>query len=368
MTGEPESAGAYSRAGVDAGQAAEAVRGIGDWARKTFALRRGVGEVKLPLGLYANVVALDDRTGLAVSTDSVGTKVLVAQMMERYDTVGIDCVAMNANDVICVGAEPLTMVDYIGVERVDAAAIEQIGKGLYAGCEQANITLAGGELAQVRELVRGAETGYTFDLVGTCVGLVALDRVIVGQGVAPGDAVLGFESSGLHSNGYTLARRVLLEQGGLRLDQRVEDLGRTLGEELLEPTRIYVREVLEILGSGIEVKALIHVTGDGLLNLARVQAPVGFEITSLPEPKPIFGLVQRLGQVPDAEMYAVFNMGVGFCVVVPDDAAQIERVTEIAARHGTACHRIGRAVADEQRRVTIPSKSLTGMGDKFVKD
>lgn len=358
---------AYSQAGVDSASEEEALRGIGAWAEKTFALRRGLGEVKLPLGVFANVVALDEKTGLAISTDGVGTKVLVAQMAGRYDTVGIDLVAMNANDVLCVGAEPLAMVDYIGVEKIEVWAIEEIGKGLYAGCEQAKITLPGGEIAQVRDLVRGAGTGYTFDLVGTCVGVVPLDRIIVGQLAAPGDVVLGLESSGLHSNGYTLARRVLLERAGLRLEEQVDELGRTLAEELLEPTRIYVREVMEILRSGIEVKALIHVTGDGLLNLARVQAAVGFEITWLPEPKPIFKLIQRLGEVPEEEMYAVFNMGIGFCVVVPGDEGQVARVGEIAARHGTACHRIGRVVADEQGRVFIKPKNLIGIGDRFIK-
>jgi len=365
MTSDRKPGGAYGQAGVNS--QAQALHGIAAWAKQTFALRSGLGEVKLPLGFFANVIALDGKTGLAISTDSVGTKVLVAQLAGRYDTVGIDCVAMNANDILCVGAEPLSLVDYIGVERMDAAVVEQIGKGLYAGCEQAKITLPGGEIAQVRELIRGAGVGYAFDLVATCVGVVPLDRIIVGQRVQPGDAVLGFESSGLHSNGYTLARRVLLDQAALSLDKHNDELGRTLADELLEPTRIYVREVVEILRSGVEVKALAHITGDGLLNLARVQAPVGFEVTWVPEPKPIFRLIQRLGHVPDEEMYTVFNMGIGFCLVVPDDEAQIAKVTEIAARHGTVCRRIGRAVADEQRRVTIAPKNLIGVGDRFTK-
>ena len=263
----------------------------------------------MPLpGHYASVIRLDERTGIALSTDGVGTKLLVAEQLGRFDTVGIDCVAMNVNDVICVGAEPLAMLDYIAIERADPEVCEQIGVGLARGAELAGIEIPGGELAQLGEMVRGV------DLAGACFGTVALDAIVDGSAVRPGDPVIGLPSSGLHSNGYTLARSAL---DGLPLDQDPEGrLGRPLGEVLLEPTEIYVKPVLELLRSEVDVRGLAHITSGGLGNLLRLAAEVGYEIDDpLPVP-PIFELIQERGGVPDEEMHEVFNMGCGFCCVV----------------------------------------------------
>src|SRR5262245_25362476 len=219
---------------------------------------------------------------------------------------------MNVNDVLCVGARPVALVDYIALEEPTAALLDALGRGIARGCEQAGVSCPGGELAQVREMLRGARPGAAVDLVGTAIGTVALDRVIAGDDVRAGDVLLGLESSGLHSNGFTLARRALLERGGLSLDAHVEALGSTLADELLRPTRIYVKPVLEVPAAGLPVRALAHVTGDGLFNLVRTPKPIGFDIERWPEPRPIFALVQNLGGVAIEEMYRAFNMGIGF--------------------------------------------------------
>ncbi len=318
---------AYERAGVSQAGADAAVdalvaglRGAASDAART---------VPLP-GHYASVVKLDERTGVAITTDGVGTKLLVAERLGRWETVGIDCVAMNVNDLICVGAEPLAMVDYLAVPRADPAICGQIGVGLGRGAQLAGIEIPGGELAQLGEMVSGP------DLSGAAIGVVGLDAIVDGGSVEPGDPVIGLPSSGLHSNGYSLARRALAD---VPLDD--ERLGRPLGDVLLEPTEIYVRAVVELLRSPVDVRGLAHITGDGLNNLLRMKAPVGYRIDDpLPAP-PIFALIAELGAVAEDEMHEVFNMGCGFaCIVAPAD----ERTAlELLRRHYPDAKRIGRA-------------------------
>ncbi len=214
---------AYGRAGVDQSRSGSAVAGLVEVLR-TIDPGRPSRSV-LESGHYASVLRLDPRTGLALSTDGVGTKVIVAERLGRYDTVGIDCVAMNVNDLVCVGAEPLALLDYVAVEQADAGVLAQIGAGLKAGAEEARIEIPGGELAQLPELIRGHPSPRGFDLAGTCVGLVALDRIVTGRRVEAGDAVIGIPSSGIHSNGLTLARTVLAD-----LEERPPELrGRSVG-------------------------------------------------------------------------------------------------------------------------------------------
>jgi phosphoribosylformylglycinamidine cyclo-ligase len=324
---------AYAKAGVDQGAADSAVAGLVR-ALRAIELGRPSRQVPLP-GHYASVIRLDERTGIALSTDGVGTKLLVAEQLGRFDTVGIDCVAMNVNDVICVGAEPLAMLDYIAIERADPEICEQIGIGLARGAEQAGIEIPGGELAQLGEMVRGV------DVAGTCFGTVALEGIVDGSAVRSGDPVIGLPSSGIHSNGYTLARSAL---EGIPLDEDPEGrLGRPLGEELLEPTEIYVKPVLELLRSEVEVRGLAHITSGGLGNLLRLAADVGYEIDApLPVPA-VFALIRERGAVAEAEMREVFNMGCGFCCVVP--AEQEEEALALLGAHYPAAQRVGRAVA-----------------------
>ena len=322
---------AYERAGVSQAAANSAVEAL---ARSLRGIDTGKPSRVVPLpGHYASVVRLDDGAGLALSTDTVGTKMVVAERLGRYDTIGIDCVAMNVNDVICVGAEPIAMLDFILTERADPAVCEQLGVGLAKGAELAGIEIPGGEIAQVAEIVSGHELG------GTCVGLVDLDAIVTGAAVEPGDPVIGLPSSGLHSNGYTLARTAL---AGVALDD--ERLGRPLGEVLLEPTEIYVRAVLELLRSPVDVRGLVHITGDGLNNLGRLAGEVGYEIDDpLPVP-PVFRLIRELGRVSDHEMHEVFNMGCGFCCVVAAEDA--EDALELLRGHYPSARQIGRVTAE----------------------
>ncbi len=358
----PQQAG-YAASGVDTAKEESAMAGLLKWVNKTFELRKGPGRVALPIGYFANVLDLGNNLGLAISTDGVGTKVLVAEMMDKYDTVGIDCIAMNVNDLLCVGAEPISMVDYVAVQQIDAAMVEQLGKGLYEGSKQAGINISGGEMAQVREMIKGKRPGRGFDIAGTCVGLVAMDKIIIGEDVRENEVIVGFKSSGIHSNGMTMARRVLLKDAGFSLDKFFGEFGRTLGEELLEPTRIYVQEVVEMFRSGVRVKALAHITSDGLNNLTRTKAAASFRLHTLPEPPPIFALIQKVGKVSDAEMYRVFNMGVGFCVVVP--AADVNKVITIAGKHGTHAFEMGYVVDDPERKVILEPKRLIGKDNNF---
>lgn len=327
---------AYAKAGVDQGAADSAVAGLVR-ALGAIKLDRPSAQVPLP-GHYASVIKLDERTGIALSTDGVGTKLMIAEELGRFDTIGIDCVAMNVNDVICVGAEPLAMLDYIAIEKADPAVCEEIGVGLARGAEKAGIEIPGGELAQLGQMVRGV------DVSGACFGTVALDAIVDGSAVEPGDVVIGLPSTGLHSNGYTLARSALAE---IPLDD--ERLGRPLGDVLLEPTEIYVKPIVELLRSEVEVRGLAHITSGGTKNLLRLAAEVGYEIDDpLPVP-PLFALIQEHGGVSDEEMSEVFNMGCGFCVVVPaaDEAAALE----LLRRHYPEAQRVGRATEGPPRIV-----------------
>jgi phosphoribosylformylglycinamidine cyclo-ligase len=350
----------HKAAGVDV---AEAQRGLdrivaaitGTWPAS------GIGAVQLPIGYFANVIDLGGGQGLALCTDGVGSKSILAQMMGRYDTIGIDCVAMNVNDLICLGARPLSLVDYIAVERADADMLGAIAEGLAAGAKAAGISISGGEIAQLKDGVRG------FDLVGTAVGTVPLERILTGRDLVPGDVVIALASHGIHANGMTLARRILFERAQLPLDHVAPELGVPLGEELLRPTPIYVREILDLLAAvppGVQgVKALVNITGDGLLNLPRVAAEVGFVLDDLPPAPPIFRLIERLGGVARAEMFEVYNMGVGFCVLVA--AAAADAALAVLARHGRPARVVGHVVADREKTVHLPREGLVGRGKRF---
>ena len=337
------------------------------WVNATAAFRStGPGRCVVDVGFFASVVEITETLGLALCTDGVGSKVLVAEMLHRYDTIGIDCVAMNVNDAICVGAEPISFLDYIAIERATPEILEQIARGLHTGAERAGVSIVGGEISQIPDIIKGHEPGTGLDLVGMCAAIVPLDRIILGEHVTPGDVVVGVRSSGIHSNGFTLARKALFEVGRLSADHHVAELGSSVGEELLRPTDIYVSPVMALLKARrVPLRALLNITGDGLLNLARIKAAVSFDLDNLPEPQPIFRLIQRLGNVSDAEMYRVFNMGIGFCVIVPDDPVALEEVEQTFSAHGFETRRIGRVVAGERRQVILTKQNLIGEGDEF---
>ena len=347
----------HKTAGVDIDAAEAGLQQIVANIKRTWPAPGSLGAVKLDIGYFANVIDIGG-IGVAICTDGVGSKSIIAQMMNRYDTIGIDCVAMNVNDAICVGARPLSMVDYIAIEKADADILGAIAIGLAAGAKQAGISISGGEISQLKEVIRG------FDLIGMAIGVVALDRIITGRSLVAGDVVIGLESNGIHSNGLTLARHVFFERAKVAIDDVFPELGMPLGEELLRPTLIYVPEILDIINNIPTVKALINITGDGLLNLPRVDAQVGFLLDDLPQVPPIFHLIQRYGEVDAAEMFEVYNMGVGFCVLVAEqDAAP---ALSILQRHGRRAQVIGRIIEDERKGVYLPRQRLTGYGKTFA--
>ena len=356
----------YDRIGVDTGKAKSGLSVLARSINQTLKLRdeSPLGRPAMGLGYYANVLQMPGGQGLAISTDGVGTKLIVAQLAGRYDTVGIDLIAMNVNDVICVGAEPFAMVDYIATGKVDDRAFEELGRGLLAGSIDSAITIPGGEIAQVRELIQAHGDSQGLDLVGTAVGLVPWNAVNVGQNVAAGDVIVGLKASGLHSNGYTLARNVLLQKSGWKLDTRVPEFGCTVADEMLKPTKIYVRPVLEMLRSGIACNALLHITGDGFCNINRITAAVGFVIDRLPEPGPVYQVIQKIGKIDDAEMFSVFNMGIGFCVVTPKSDA--DRVIAVAKKYGIDASVIGYATSEHKKQIRLSQYGLIGGSDRLA--
>ena len=256
---------------------------------------------------------------LVSSTDGVGSKLKIAFLADRHDTVGIDLVAMGVNDLLVHGAEPFYFLDYLAVHRVDPARVEAIVAGIAAGCAQAGCALVGGETAEMPDFYAAGE----YDLAGFAVGVVERSRIITGGDVAPGDRVLGLASSGLHSNGYSLVRRIVFERLGLKVDATLPGVGQTVADALLTPTRIYVKPVLDLIRV-MPVRAMAHVTGGGITeNLPRV-LPEGCRAVirpaAWPEP-PIFGVLRDAGRVEDAEMRRTFNMGIGYLLVLrPEDA------------------------------------------------
>jgi phosphoribosylformylglycinamidine cyclo-ligase len=270
---------------------------------------------------------------------------------------------MNVNDLVCVGAEPIALVDYVAVEQADEAMLGALGDGLREGATAAGIEIPGGELAQIPEMLRGHPSPRGLDVVGTAIGVVRRDEILTGERIAPGDRVIGVPSSGLHSNGYTLARRALQDKH--RLEDVVPELGRPLAEELLEPTVIYVRAVLELLRSDLGVHGVAHITGDGLLNLLRLNPDAGFHIDAPLEPPPVFELIARAGDVAPAEMWEVFNMGTGLCVVV--DGGDAPASAECLAKHHPGARVIGE-VTDSAGVVRLPAVGLAGDKSGFRRD
>src|SRR3954471_916937 len=348
----PMADSAYAAAGVDTGRADTAVAGLVSVLRTIDPGRES--RAVLGSGHYANVLRIADGLGIALSTDGVGSKVIVAEELGRFDTVGIDCIAMNVNDIICVGAEPIAVLDYIAVEGADPEQLRQIAVGLKEGAEQAGVEIPGGELAQLPELIRGHPSPHGFDLVGACFGTVALGAIVTGAAIEPGDAVIGLPSSGVHSNGYTLARRALPDLG----DTPSELGGRRVGDVLLEPTVIYVRAALDLLrDDDVDVRGLAHITSGGMLNLLRLEAEVGYRIDAPLSVPPIFDLIADGAGVPATEMYEVFNMGCGFCVVVP--ASQADAAVALLAERHRGAAVIG-SVTDSAGVVELATVGLTG--------
>ncbi len=272
---------------------------------------------------------------LSMCTDGVGSKVEVANALRKWDTVGIDCMAMNVNDLICIGAKPIAFVDYLALEKHDVEFARQIGAGLNKGAEMGQVSIVGGETATLPGIVKG------FDLAGACTGYVDKDHLVTGENVAPGDVLIGLASSGIHSNGYTLVRRIL-EIGGVGYtDPFHSGEGSAWGDVLLTPTKIYVKPVLAVLNK-YRVHGMAHITGGGLLNIPRMNKNVGYEITKPLSVPPVFLELQEMGGVEDREMFQTFNMGMGYVMAVAGE--DVEGIIGILQEHGEEAKIVGRVV------------------------
>lgn len=337
----------YKESGVDINLEEVTISALISNLEKTLRYRDVITES----GHFAALIRLGDKA-IAMSTDGVGSKILVAELMNKYDTVGIDCVAMVVNDILCVGAEPLAMVDYLAVEKPNPQIATQIGEGLAEGAKQARIAMIGGETASLPEIVNN------FDLAGTGIGVVNENQIITGADISEGDVLIGISSSGIHSNGLSLARKVFFQEAGLKVDDSLPGFPHiTVGDELLKPTRIYVKPVMELINSDIKVHGLAHITGGGFKNLKRLKKDAGFSIDHLPQPNPIFQSMHSLG-VPLEEMYRVFNMGIGMVVIVPEEDSRA--TLNIIKRYNEA-YNIGKV------RFDIPGKVIiNGFDDSLM--
>ena len=333
----------YAAAGVDVTAGYEAVERIKPMVESTF-IPGVMGTLGGFGGLFAPELSGMKRPVLVSGTDGVGTKLRLAQLMDKHDTIGIDCVAMCVNDIICGGAAPLFFLDYIACGRNDPVRIAQIVSGVTEGCRQAQCALVGGETAEHP----GVMPEDDYDLAGFSVGLVDEEKIIDGRRLSAGDALIGLGSTGVHSNGFSLVRKVLdVEHADLTSPR--EDLGgRSLGEALLAPTRIYVRAVKALLAAGVDVHAVSHITGGGFYeNVPRMMTEgltARIDLKSFPRPA-IFDVIQKAGNIPERDMYNTFNMGLGMVLALP--AAQARQALEVLSAAGEAAWQVGEVVPGE---------------------
>jgi phosphoribosylformylglycinamidine cyclo-ligase len=325
----------YEKAGVNVHKIRSIQKNIGKMISKSYSFQK-MGKVILGFGHYSGLISIGN-TVLALHTDGVGTKVLVAQKMKCFDTIGIDCIAMNVNDIICTGAQPFAFVDYIGLKKVNDELVKKIMKGLITGAKAARIAIVGGETSVVPELLADG-TDDIFDLSGTAVGIAQNNRLILGNKIKIGDIILGLESSGLHSNGYTLARKVLSKYS---LDDIPEFITNPIGEELLIPTRIYVQPIMElIMDRKITVHGLAHITGGSFTKLKRLNNRVRYNLSDLSPPHGIFKQIQKDGIIDLKEMYRTFNMGIGLCIIL--SKSNVDKTISIIEKYNIQVRQIGR--------------------------
>ncbi len=334
----------YSESGVDIEKEEKAINEILSNLRYQ---RKGIGK---PLGgHYAGLIDFGEYA-LVLCTDGVGSKVKIASYLKKWDTIGIDCIAMNVNDAICVGAEPLAFVDYLAIDNPLPEITKQIGIGLSKGAELSNMSIIGGETASLPDIING------FDLAGTCLGYVKKDKIITGKKIVPGDIIIGLKSSGIHSNGYSLVRRVIEDSKISYMDSFPDDLysNKKIGNILLTPTNIYVKEILEII-KNIKVHGLAHITGSGLKNFLRLNNQVKYNINNPFEPQPIFKFIQKLGNITEKEMYKTFNMGMGFAILI--DKKDVEESINIIKKYSNIDFKIVGRI-EKGRGVSVPNLGI----------
>lgn len=335
-------ANAYQKAGVNIEAGYEVVEKIKKHTKRTA--RLGVmGQVGSFGGMF-DLSELNLKEPVLISgTDGVGTKLMVAFMMDRHDTIGIDCVAMCVNDIVVQGAEPLYFLDYIACGKAVPDKIEQIVKGIADGCEQAGCALIGGETAEMP----GMYEEHEYDLAGFSVGACEKSQIVSGENIHAGDVLIGLASSGIHSNGYSLVRKVFLEDQGFELNAELPELSSSLGDELLKPTRIYAKQIMAALRE-FEIKGMSHITGGGFIeNIPRmIPEGLGAIIESGSWPiLPIFKAIEHYGQVKREEMFNIFNMGIGFVLTV--DADDADKIVSFFEKQGEKAYKIGTVIEGE---------------------
>ena len=336
----------YKKAGVDISKIKQSQKAIGKLITSTHKLQKKA-KIAHGFGHYAGIVEIPGGKMLATHTDGVGTKVVIANMMKKYTTIGIDCVAMNVNDIICIGATPISFVDYIAANKNDQIIFKKIVEGLVTGAKKSAMPIVGGETAIMPDVIEGK--GFAFDLAGMVVGLVEKKDMILGNKIKSGDVIIGANSTGIHSNGYSLARKALLTKYSVK--DKVRGVG-TVGDALLKPTEVYTNPVLEI-AKKCTVNGLAHITGGAFTKLLRLKN-IGYEIDSLPKTPPIMELIREQG-VKSEEMYKTFNMGVGFCVIAPKE--QASKIKAIFKKYKIGSQEIGQIVS--KKGVFVNSTKIT---------
>lgn len=328
----------YSKAGVDITKIRKIQNDIGKLVSKThIGFKNKNWKVLSGFGHYAGLIEIESKV-IALHTDGIGTKIIVSQLMNKFDTLGIDCVAMNVNDIICIGAMPVGFLDYIALKKPDHYLVTELLKGLTIGARESNMAIVGGETAILPDLLNQTEE-YSFDLVGTVFGVTDKKSLVMGDKITEGDIIIGMESSGLHSNGYSLARKVLLPKYKLKNSHSLLEC--SIGEELLKPTRIYVKPILDILkAERVSIHGLAHITGGSFSKLSRLNNRVNFNLDDLHQQGGIFKLIQQVGKISDKEMYSTFNMGIGFCIVV--SKSKVDKLMQVLNKHKPKCYEIGR--------------------------
>jgi phosphoribosylformylglycinamidine cyclo-ligase len=336
----------YKKAGVDISKIKQSQKAIGKLITSTHKLQKKA-KIAHGFGHYAGIVEIPGGKMLATHTDGVGTKVVISNLMKKYNTIGIDCVAMNVNDIICIGATPISFVDYIAANKNDVPKFKKIVEGLVTGAKKSAMPIVGGETAIMPDVIEGE--GFAYDLAGMVVGLVEKKDLVLGNKIKTGDVIIGANSTGIHSNGYSLARKALLKKYSIK--DKIKGVG-VIGDALLKPTEIYTNPVLEMVQK-CKINGLAHITGGAFTKLLRLKN-TGYQIDSLPKIPPIMELIQEQG-VKNEEMYKTFNMGVGFCVVAPKSHAT--KIISIFKKHKITSQQIGQIVS--KKGVTVNSTKIT---------
>jgi phosphoribosylformylglycinamidine cyclo-ligase len=350
----------YTDAGVNRQQRAESKKAL-KTLKETYKYSKFGEVMRLP---YGNIFPISQNAYLDLVIEGVGTKVLVAQLAEKYDTIGVDAVAMTVNDVIRSGAKPLAIADNIHAQASDPQLVEAWLDGVAKGAVESECPVTGGEIGDVAEVIQGLAEGIGFDMIVAAVGQVAKQDVITGESIKPGDPIIGLRSSGLHSNGISLARKILFSQWGgkYKPDAVPDGLGREIALEVLEPTKIYVKPLLETART-VKVKAAVHITGDAYLkfnNLTRFSPGIGFEFNNF-KPQPIFGLIKKTAldfgyTITDEEMFRTFNMGWGFAIIV--DKKDADEALNILEKAGAQAECIGNVTRKQRIEIKYGDKQI----------